>query len=880
MKFKYIFISLLSFSLLSCASPEPKIEKRIEPVINQSNLTQNQAEERFLQVQEVSYFLEFNLSATEKNYSGKSTLNFKLNQLTAPLRIDFYHGQVNRLTVNGKNISTDYDGKYISIPTKALTLGSNQIVVEFTTNYNLEGRGLSRFEDPEDKNVYVHTQLEPFNANYVFPCFDQPDLKATFEMQVQAPQDWLVVSSVMEKSVKEDGDFRVWNFPVSEKISPYVWSLHAGPFKVWEKNFRIPLRLMARQSLAKYVKTDEWFEVTQQGLDFYEKYFATPYAFKKYDQLIVPEFTSGAMENVAAVTFNEAFVSRGEKSMRAKRALANVILHEMAHMWFGDLVTMKWWNDLWLNESFATYMSDLAMTSNTRFKDSWREFYTSKIGAYWEDVMVTTHPIEGQVVDTLHAMANFDNITYGKGASVLKQTSFYLTPEKFQKGVQIYFKKYAGKNTLLDDFMGALSEGSGKDLTAWKKEWLQTAGVNKVEAQFSCENGLVQKMTLTQTPPLANPYLRTQRLQVVLLNTDHGEFKIGSIHAVEISQAATEVTTAKGKSCPSLVYPNYEDHGYLSAILDSISLKNFSENPQGIKDAFLRQMIWRSLWDLTRDAKLTLANYLKVAIDQGLAVENDDFILKDLYRNIAGRDPLAASALFYLSRSDEKTFLAQAQKIEELTWKRLTQATPDSEQQKTLFEGFLMASRTSFSHQKLFQILQNKSLLKGHLIDQDKRWDMITLLSRANHPQSQSLISAEAKKDLSFFGQSGKIGSIAALPNWVEKKKWIEEFKSEKHAFSMALIKSALYNVFPFNQEALREQYATEFFLDLKQVNKTKDASVAAMFVGLAPIDCGHGDSDRIGLFLKEQIDLQPSVLKRLKIQRQENERCRKIIAF
>ena len=273
MKFKYILISVLSFSLLnfsilSCASPEPKIEKKIEPVISQSNLTQNQAEERFLQVQDVSYFLEFNLSATEKNYSGKSTLNFKLNQLTAPLRIDFYQGQVNSLTVNGKNIPTNYDGKFLSIPPKALTLGSNQVVVEFTTNYNLEGRGLSRFEDPEDKNVYVHTQLEPFNANYVFPCFDQPDLKATFEMQVQAPQSWLVVSSVMERSVKEDGDFRIWNFPVSEKISPYVWSLHAGPFKVWEKNFRIPLRLMARQSLAKYVKTDEWFEVTQQGLDF------------------------------------------------------------------------------------------------------------------------------------------------------------------------------------------------------------------------------------------------------------------------------------------------------------------------------------------------------------------------------------------------------------------------------------------------------------------------------------------------------------------------------------------------------------------------------------------------------------------------------------
>ena len=426
--------------------------------------------------------------------------------------------------------------------------------------------------------------------------------------------------------------------------------------------------------------------------------------------------------------------------------------------------------------------------------------------------------------------------------------------------------------------MGALSESSGKDLTEWKKLWLRTAGVNKLESQLNCADGMVQSLTITQTPPVENPYLRPQRLQLALFNSNAGEMKLGKVFPIEILKAATDVSEAKGQPCPSLIYPNFEDHGYLSAILDPVGLKNFSDNPQALKDAFLRQMVWRSLWDLTRDAKLPVLNYLETAINKGIAVETDDYILKDLYRSVAGRDPLAASALYYLSRNDQKSFETQARKLEELTWKRLLRTDPGSEQQKTFFEGFLMSSRTPFSQEKLYQLVQGKIKLPGFSIDQDKRWAMINFLARSNHPQAKTLITLEAKKDGSFFGQSGLIGSTTALPNWLEKKKWIEEFKSEKHEHSMALIKSALYNIFPFTQENFREEYSSEFFKDLTEVNKTKDASVAATFVGLAPIDCGPGSTDRIGPFLQQQNDLQPSILKRLKIQKQENERCQRVI--
>jgi aminopeptidase N len=878
----FLFVFFLSAVLLNCASQDraADMEKKPEIETAQANLTKAQAEDRFKQVQNVNYRLAFNLSETEDSFSGQSILNFKVNHLASPLRIDFYDGTVTSVEVNGKNVPVQYNGKYLLISPKDLVLGTNEVITQFTAKYSREGRGLSRFKDPEDEKIYVHTQLEPYNANYVFPCFDQPDLKATYQMEVVAPQDWIVVSSVREVEVQEKGESRVWKFPTSERFSTYIWSLHAGPYKVWEKNFRIPLRLMARQSLAKYVKTEEWFDVTQQGLDFYEKYFGYKYPFKKYDQLIVPEFTSGAMENVAAVTFNERYVSRGEKSIREKRMLADVILHEMAHMWFGDLVTMKWWNDLWLNESFATYMSHLAMTSNTRFKEGWRDFYGNKMGAYWADELVTTHPIEGMAIDTMHAMANFDGITYGKGASVLKQTSFYISPEKFQKGVQIYFQKHAFQNTRLDDFMGALTEASGKDLNEWKKMWLQTAGVNQIEAKFTCENGSVSEMTLTQAPPSDHPQFRTQRVQVALLAQNKDELKVVKVIPIEINGALTTVAGAKGQPCPAMVYPNYEDYGYMSAILDPVSLKTFSANPQAVKDAFLRQMIWKSLWDLARDAKMPLQDYLTVAVENGLAFEHDDFILRDIFYNLYGQSPLSASAMYYLNRGSKEAFNKQAHHNEEVIWQRLSKAAPGSEEQKVLFDGFKRSVRTPFGQEKILSLLKKKISLPGYVIDQDRRWDMIEILSVTNHPQAKALIAGEQKSDKSFFGLEGAIASRAALPDWSEKKKWIEEFKAEKPAHSMELIGTALHSVFPYTQESLREKYAADFFKDLAAVNKSKDSSVAGSFVQLAPIDCGPGKTDRIGPFLQEHTELQPTISKRLKIQKQENERCQKVISL
>ncbi|NQZ02712.1 MAG: aminopeptidase N, partial [Bdellovibrionales bacterium] len=331
-------------------------------------ITESEATWRAKQVQNVKYNLEFNL-LDSKSFAGTSTITFKLTDPGNGLRIDYHDGAISNLMVNGKTVKPKYNSHFLWIEASHLTEGANTVVVDFESPYSKEGNGLHQFRDPEDKRRYLFTDLEPFDANRVFPMFDQPDLKATYTMKVTVPKTWKVITSVRESKVEDADGGKTWTFPESQKFSTYIWSLHAGDYHMWEDNSgKYPLRLFARKSLKKYVKPKDWFKFTHDGFKFFNEYFAYEYPYKKYDQLLVPEFNAGAMENVAAVTFTERFVSRGVKSERERMSLNNVILHEMAHMWFGNLVTMKWWNDLWLNESFATYMASLGQAGNSEFK--------------------------------------------------------------------------------------------------------------------------------------------------------------------------------------------------------------------------------------------------------------------------------------------------------------------------------------------------------------------------------------------------------------------------------------------------------------------------------------------------------------------------------
>ncbi|MES3037655.1 MAG: aminopeptidase N [Bdellovibrionota bacterium] len=850
---------------------------------NKSLLTKEEAQNRFAQVSDVKYGLAFTLPEKGPDYQGRVTISMKILKADQPLRIDFTGGQVKSLKVNGETAVFTYNDQFILINSGILKAGNNSAAIEFTHPYSTDGDGLYRFEDPVDKKIYIYSNLEPFDANRVFPCFDQPDIKATYTMDVTAPKSWEVVTSVLETGKKASGEMLVWNFPESAVMSTYIWSLHAGPYHVWKDNAgKIPLRLMARESLAKYVVAKDWFTFTKQGLRFFPRYFNTNYPYKKYDQVIVPDFNAGAMENVAAVTFSERFISRGVYSHRQRVSIASVLLHEMAHMWFGDLVTMKWWNDLWLNESFATYMSSLAMSEATEFKkDAWRDFAQGKVGSYRADQWVTTHPIEAPVQSTDDAFANFDAITYGKGASLQKQLVLYLGERKFQKGIQNYFKKHAGGNTTLTDFMRALSQASGKDLTAWSEMWLRTAGLNTLTADLVCgDDGKIQSLKLLQTAPDAHSHLREQVTKVAFLKSGKSGIKVQKVTNVLFKGASTDVNV-KGQACPDIVFPNYEDHAYIKVQLDPISLKSVKAGIQNVEDPLTRQMLWVTLWDMVRDAKWSVKEYAELVLEQ-MPLEKDDKIIRFVSNNAASNSDLS-NVFSYLPRETEndKKYLADwIGRFETLARTELEKSPAGSERQKIWFNVFVNTGETPQAREKMQALLDGNAKLPEFTVDQDKRWALIQTLCVQWDPTAKSRMEKEAVTDTSAQGQLEVLTCQAALADASNKKAIMEKLKVSDNFSSLKKADATVRGLYPNRQEPLIEPLSKNFYDTLAAALKKESPTYLKTLTNAAPRECGTSAKFGSAEFLASQKTLPATVQKALKIINQEGQTCRQIRAL
>ncbi len=873
-----LLLSIIALSILSCASgPKRPSLKQTDAAV----LTKEEAIFRAKRVSKVRYNLYFDLSEKAESYKGISTIQFDLKDNKADLRIDFHDGKIDSLTVNNHIQKANYNHHYLLINKNDLKVGDNKIEIAFTQKFSRHGSGFYRFVDEEDGRIYTYTDLEPYDANKVFPCFDQPNLKATYTMQVLAPKSWKVVTSTYENKTTKKGNHILWNFPTSAYFSTYIWSLHAGPYHVFtDKTAKYPSRLFVRQTLKKYVKVKDWFTFTRQSFEFMDEYFAYPYPYKKYDQLIVPDFNAGAMENVAAVTFQEGYVRRGIKPRSQRRRLANVIFHEMAHMWFGNLVTMNWWNDLWLNESFATYIANLGLSRNTEFKnEAWQSFNGTKRWAYWEDQLVTTHPIEAVVPDTTQAFANFDGITYGKGASSLKQIHYKLGDAGFKKGLQIYFQRHANTNTELKDFMGALEEGSGQKLGTWQKKWLQTTGVNTIAANFTCDMGKIKTFTVSQTAPKDSYHIRPHSFEVALVNRKGGNFVTTKTQKVNLNGETTQVPELVGANCPDVVYPNYEDHDYVMVQLDKKTLNTLESYIGKISDDFLRQLAWGSLWDMVYYGQYSYRKYADI-LRKSLPREKNFIILENLLATIYGRGSNSPSILFYAyydqisPKQREKLYL----QFENLIWKLLVRAKGGSELQKILYKGFVNTATTKSALDRLVSILAGKTKFAKFKIDQDKRWGLIITLNSFSYPGAKKLADAEAKKDKSSLGKKMYIAATAAMPEWSTKQNWIKEYLKAKSQYSYSQLRTALYSLFPRHQAELRKKYSDRFFDDMKYANSHKDSHVAATFAVIGPKFCSKDKQSELHDFIDDE-DLLPGVLKKLRIIEQENTRCQQVLS-
>lgn len=796
-----------------------------QPTPPRDVLTRAEAEARAARVRACAYTIALDLSARAPSYRGDATLTFDLSG-EGDLFLDFRGRTIERLEVNGRQIpSPNWNGYRLWLPADALA-PSNTVRVVYENDYDHEGDGFHQFIDPEDGQEYLYTNFEPYESHRLFPQFDQPDIKGTYRLEVTAPADWELIHNTAPEAVEAAPDGRRrWRFLPTKPFSTYLFALVAGPYHVVrDRHGDIDLGLYCRKSLARYLDAAEIFEVSKQGLDFYADFFGVPYAFGKYDQVFVPEFNSGAMENVGCVTHNEYMVFRDPPTMNQRRARAEVVLHEMAHMWFGDLVTMRWWDDLWLNESFATYMSYLCMERATKFDSGWLDFASSiKNWAYRQDQLVTTHPIAGDVEDTDQTFLNFDGITYGKGASVLKQLVAAVGLEGFREGMREYFRRHAYSNATLADFLAAVEHGSGISLAEWARLWLETPSLNTIAAHWTADDDRLSRLWLTQSAPPEYPYLRPHRLDVGLAREEGAGLRITVLRA-SISGEEAELPEAAGLPRPNFVFPNYGDHGYCKVALDPESLRYILANIGRVDDTLLRLQLWASLWNMVRDQQLASLDYLALVRSAAPAERHPELA-----------ETITANALAAISRYvPEPRIEAEAHSFFE-TAKSALASVPEGDLKKIWARALIGAAAVPDDVAYLTALADGTAAIPGVELDQEMRWSIAVKAAAYALPGAAERVAAEAQRDPSDRGVRARLRAETSVPDPAVKAAAWEKFLGDGYG-SLYLTGAAMSGFNWRHQRAILEPYVERFFEVLPGVFRDRDKEFAAdFFRNLAP---------------------------------------------
>ncbi|MEU0570381.1 aminopeptidase N [Nonomuraea sp. NPDC005983] len=732
------------------------------------NLTRDEARERARLLKVESYTVALDLTEGDERFESITIVRFTSAQPGASTFIDLHGAHVRQVTLNGRDLdAAAYDADKGRFPLPDLA-ESNELRIDADCRFMRTGEGLHRFVDPVDQKVYLHSQFETADAHRMYACFDQPDLKATFQLTVLAPADWEIVSNAAASEVEElpaqggrHGAVQAskrWTFPATPVMSTYITALVAGPFhKVTSEHDGIPLGVYCRASLAEHLDADNIFEVTRQGFDFFHQVFGVRYPFGKYDQLFVPEFNAGAMENAGCVTFLEDYVFRSRVTDAVVERRAETILHEMAHMWFGDLVTMRWWDDLWLNESFATYMSVLAQAEATRWgKGAWTTFANvEKSWAYRQDQLPSTHPISADIPDMQAVEVNFDGITYAKGASVLKQLVAYVGLDNFLAGVRDYFAEHAWGNTELKDLLTALERKSGRDLSSWSKEWLETSWVNTLRPSFTVSaDGRFESFDVLQEAPAEHPTLRSHRVAIGLYSLADGELRRTKRVELDVVGARTPVAELVGEEQPDLVLVNDDDLTYAKIRVDDRSLRTLiGGGIAAFAESLPRALCWSAAWDMTRDGEMATRDYVKLVVS-GVGTLRDITVLQSVLRQARQAvqqyaDPAWQAEGLALLAAELRSLLAVAE--------------PGSDQQLAYLQAFAPVATSGADLDLIQGILDGSSVPEGLAVDADLRWVLVhAMVSSGRYGEAD--IEAELQRDPTATGERSAALCRASLP--------------------------------------------------------------------------------------------------------------------
>jgi len=793
-----------------------------------NNIHRDEARDRARLLSVTSYTVELDLTTGDASFRSTTTIRFDCREPGVDTHVNLTAPAVHEITLNGVELdpAQAFDGNRIALDGLA---ACNELRVVADCVYMRTGEGLHRFVDPVDDKVYLYTQFETFDAHRMYACFDQPDLKAVFELTVTAPAGWQVVSNMAPVADPDaaGADVATWRFAPSPPMSTYITAVIAGPYAVVrDRHGDIDLGLYCRESLAQYLDPDELFTVTKQGFDFFQRVFDYPYPFGKYDQLFVPEFNAGAMENAGAVTILEDYVFRSKVTDAAYERRAETVLHEMAHMWFGDLVTMRWWDDLWLNESFATFLAVLCQSEATRYTTAWTTFANVEKGwAYRQDQLPSTHPIAADIEDNEAVKVNFDGITYAKGASVLKQLVAWVGRDEFLAALRTYFRRHEFSNTTLADLLAALEESSGRDLTAWSKEWFETAGVNTLRAQFDVdEAGTFSSFAVVQEAPEEHSMLRSHRVAIGLYDrTDDGLVRRDRVET-DVVGPVSEVPALVGRRQPDVVLVNDDDLTYAKIRLDERSMATVTESIGDFAESLPRALCWAASWDMTRDAELAARDYLTLVLG-GIDRETDVGVVQVLLRQAE----LAVD--YYADPAYRET---GRRRLADAAYDALRAAEPVSDHQLAWARAFAAASSATEHAAILRGLLEGNMPVEGLAVDTELRWLLLHRLVVLGAAGDEE-IDAELGRDSTAAGARHAAAARAARPTAAAKAEaWSAMVDSDELPNA---VQSATITGFqqPAQRELLRP-YVEAYFAVVERLWAERTLDMAQnLVVGLYP---------------------------------------------
>ena len=796
--------------------------------MSSENLTRDEARSRASFLSTDSYEIRLDLTTDERTFLTETTLRFSSAE-ARPTFVDLIAESVQEIELNGELLAdpaSRFDGARVQLP--ALAEGENSLRILATGRYMNTGEGLHRFVDPVDDEVYLYTQFEVSDARRMFACFEQPDLKATYALNVTAPAHWRVISNAPTPAPTPAGEgTATWDFAPTERMSTYLVALIAGNYQggtgeVTTRDGRtIPMGVFARASLAEHVDAQNVIDVTRAGIDFYEEAFDQDFPFRKYDQVFVPEYNMGAMENPGAITYVEAYVFRSDVSDAVRERRDLTILHELAHMWFGDLVTMRWWDDLWLNESFAEYASTLASAEATRWTDSWTTFALSEKGwAYQQDQLPSTHPVVADMVDLEAVETNFDGITYAKGASVLRQLVAYVGREEFFAGVRAYFAKHAWGNTELRDLLVELEATSGRDLGSWAELWLQRAGVNTLTPLIERdEDGTVTRFAISQTAPAEHLTLRPHRLQVGGFSLRDGALVRTESLELDVDGDLTEVPELVGRRA-DLWLLNDGDLTYAKVRLDEQSLAVAMEHLRDLDDPLARTLLWSAAWDMVRDGELPSRRYQQLVL-ANITGEFSSSVVRTLLQQLETvSGPYAAV--------DQRALRTES--AADAVWQLAESAEAGSDAQLQYVETFARLARTQEHRQTLEGLLGGSVQLPGREIDTDLRWKLVISLAVLGGIDAAG-IDEQLAADDTQSGRKHALTAKAALPTEVSKAKaWRRTM--EKDTLANESVTAVIQGFRRVVDDSLLAPYRQRYFSMISQVWQERSNEIATRLVG------------------------------------------------